>query len=609
MFCPECGNRCPDGAKFCAMCGTKLPIVETPAPSAAPEPKKVESRPQGAEAKPTTPPKPSTTPSPNSWRPPMSGSEREKELKVDGAILTNSEALARKLGCRREDVKRLVEAYAIAALARGIKYVVLDAAEYYMLNPQSSGERVSLTPSHTWVEHTMLLADYYRYGRLRKDECSCYLFIIGGEDIIPMPVVRHYMATTPNFHDKDIDTDIPYAYMLGEKTYPLLESGKLFSYEQYFHVGRLPFATDATIEDFAGYLRRASAAAGGIAVDSYYGQTNFPWGDESLVVCRPLRDAQIPTSSSEFESAYYEGEGERYYVAKEGLVYSLPVNVSNLEQFFDPNASFYYFNLHGSNSPTYSGYIADHVGNAILPQHIATTTTPNIFVTEACYGGRFQRYAKRESMLLSAMSSQTLLFLGSSRIAFCNNRYSIDNSDRLANVFIVEMLSGVSAGEALYNARKSFFEYDNGRLYDQQLVSIVEFNLFGDPSLCMQRTTGKGLESKPCQPLSKSPVNRVVENKCLYTNDDKEAAPTSILGLVRREVDQNLMRIRQTIDSELYDRLGVEHRSLKNIFESRFADGRSFYTFNYADERAGFERSYSALTTPEGEVITVISTK
>jgi hypothetical protein len=171
------------------------------------------------------------------------------------------------------------------------------------------------------------------------------------------------------------------------------------------------------------------------------------------------------------------------------------------------------------------------------------------------------------------------------------------------------MLSGVSAGEALYNARKSFFEYDNGRLYDQQLVSIVEFNLFGDPSLCMQRTTGKGLESKPCQPLSKCGVNRVVENKCLYTNDDKEAAPTSILGLVRREVDQNLMRIRQTIDSELYDRLGVEHRSLKNIFESRFADGRSFYTFNYADERAGFERSYSALTTPEGEVITVISTK
>lgn len=604
MFCPNCGNKCHEGALFCAMCGTKLPTV-APTPQRS-EPTTSTSGATSATNATSGATSPMPKPQPDSSV--RSEVARNRVPEAEGAILTNSVALARKLHVERDTIVRLIEAYVVASHTRGIRYRVIDAADYRMLNPESATRSISLTPADGWVEHTALLADYYRYGRLTAEDRSCYLFIIGGEDIIPMPVVPHYMAATPNFHDKDIDSDIPYAYMLGERTYPLLESGKLFSYEQYFHVGRLPFATDASIEDLAGYLRRASAAAAGIEVESYYGQTNMPWGDESLVVCKPLRDAAIPTTSTEFEEAYCEVEGERYYVSNDGLIYSLPVNVHNLEQVFDANASFYYFNLHGSNSPTYPGYIADHVGNAILPQHIATTTKPNIFVTEACYGGRFQRYAKRDSMLLSAMSSQTLLLLGSSRIAFCNNRYSIDNSDRLANVFIVELLNGKSGGEALYNARKSFFEYDNGRLYDQQLVSIVEFNLFGDPSLKMRRAKDSGYEGYRCAPLSKGEVIRVVENKCLY-EENEEQNKGSILQLVRREVDQNIMRIRQVIDKELYDRLGVEHRALRNIFRSSFSDGRSFYSFNYSDQRAGFDRSYSALTTEQGEIITVITTK
>lgn len=592
MFCPNCGNRCHDGALFCAMCGTKLPVVaaETPKAEVAREV--------------SIPPKSNVASAS-----PASTTVRDVAPKAEGAILTNSVALARKLGTDATTILRLIEAYVVSSLARGIKYRVIDAAGYNMLNPKASGQCVAFTPENSWVEHTMLLADYYSYGRLTTEEKSCFLFIIGGEDIIPMPVIRHYMAASPNFKDKDIDTDIPYAYMLGERTYPLLESGKIFSYEQYFHVGRLPFATDATIEDFAGYLRRASAAASGIEIDSYYGQTNMPWGDESLVVCRPLRDAGIPTTSQAYASAYCELDGDKYYVAKDGLIYSLPINVHNLDEVFDDNASFYYFNLHGSNSPTYCGYIADHVGNAILPEHISATRKPNIFVTEACYGGRFQRYAKRDSMLLSAMSSETLLFLGSSRIAFCNNRYSIDNSDRLANVFIVDMLNGASAGEALYNARKSFFEYDNGRLYDQQLVSIVEFNLFGDPSLKMRREgVAKEFESRRCEALTKGEVIRVTESKCVYSGEE-ESSSSSILGLVRREVDNNLMRIRQIVDSELYDKLGVERRALRNIFLNSFSDGRSFYSFNYTDERAGYERAYSAITSPDGKILTVITTK
>ncbi len=572
------------------MCGTKLPTV---ASTPKVEEPKVEPQPSRGESQNTSvrEPQPNVT------------------IKAEGAILTNVEALTRKFGCDRNTIERLIEAYIFSSMSRGIRYRLVDASNYRMLNPKSASGMVSLSPRDSWSEHTSLLADYYAFGRMTREECSCFLFIIGGEDIVPMPCVKHYMASHPNFSDKDIDTDIPYAYMLGERTYPLLESGELFSYEQYFHVGRLPFATNASIEDFAGYLRRAAAAADGIAIENYYGQTNMPWGDESAVVCKPLRDAGIPTTSTEFSNSYCESDNERFYVSKSGLIYSLPINIDNLDQVFDNKASFYYFNLHGSDSPAYCGYLADHVGHAILPEHVASIAKPNIFISEACYGGRFQRYAKQESMLLSAMSGETLLFLGSSRIAFCNNRYSIDNSDRLANVFIVEMLNGESAGEALYAARKSFFEYDNGRLYDQQLVSIVEFNLFGDPSLTLRRGGGKhGCRSRRTEAMAKGGVVRVTESKCVYS--DKEADnSSSILQLVRREVDDNLRRIRQVIDSELYSKLGVEPRSLKDILLNRFSDGKSFYSFNYSDDRAGYERSYSAITSPEGDIITVITTK
>ncbi|MBM6676606.1 zinc ribbon domain-containing protein [Olsenella uli] len=43
MFCPRCGSRLPDGAKFCASCGTQLgekSVGPAPAPAPAPQPKR-----------------------------------------------------------------------------------------------------------------------------------------------------------------------------------------------------------------------------------------------------------------------------------------------------------------------------------------------------------------------------------------------------------------------------------------------------------------------------------------------------------------------------------------------------------------------------------------
>lgn len=586
MFCPNCGKPCRDTDSFCGSCGQKLPQLSKPASSESVMQENTHT--------------PSAT---------SEGRGFNADTMVgEGAILTNSRALAAKLRTEPLVIMRLLVAYAESAMTRGMHYRIIDAANYTMLNPQFAGKHISLSAEDSWSHYVSLLADYYRFGRSTSNECTCYLFIVGGEDVVPMPVIRHYMADSPNFSDKDIDTDVPYAYMLGDKTFDLLTSGKIFEYEQYFHVGRLPFAVDASLDDLTGYLRRVAECKAELEIESYYGQTNMPWGEESEVVCTPLRRAGISSNSERFEGAYVDIDNKRYHAVSGGLFYSIPICEQNLEQVFDTQASLYYFNLHGSNHPTTTGFLADFAGEVITPRHIASIERNNFFVSEACYGARFQNYRRSESMLLSAMGGKSLLYLGSSRIAFCNNRYSIDNSDRLVNIFLEEILAGATAGEALFSARQSFFEYDNGHLYDQQFVSIVEFNLFGDPSLAVQNGRKAQKTHSSRRVMSKHSVQRVCESKCVYSSDSSSKSQ-SIYEQVRMAVDSNLMKMRKVIDEELYARLNVNPRSLNHIFLNRFADGREFYSFDYIESKENRDDLHYAIVDKNGKIITVISTK
>ena len=601
MFCPNCGKPCRDADMFCGSCGCKLP-------KATQAPKPVE-KPVDKPAFTVLSEENSSTAYNTVSKPATEQGYAAKREGLDGVILTNSIALAKKLNTDTNVILQLLAAYSRAAAKRGICYSIMDAANYTMRNPKYEGKRVSLSPNDSWKDYATLLSDYYAHGRPTTVERTSYLFIVGGEDIVPMPVVKLYLANHPNFSDKDIDTDVPYAYLLGERTFDMLASGKIFEYEQYFHVGRLPFATDASLDDLAGYMRRVAECGGELKINRYYGQTNMPWGEESQVVCTPLRDAGLESAADEYKTSYVELENHKYGVTQGELFYSLPVCGSILDKVFDKEADFYYFNLHGSDQPTYSGFYADGTNKeAITPQHLASITSNNFFVTEACYGGRFQKYRRSESMLLSAMGSHTLLYLGSSRIAFCNNRYSIDNSDRLANIFIEELLAGASAGDALYAARKSFFEYDDGHLYDQQLTSIVEFNIFGDPTLKANTNGTKYNAPTTRSVVSKNAVQRVCESKCVYDSSD-ENRPKSVYEQVRQAVYNNLMKIRKVIDQELYEKLGVEPRSLSHIFHNRFADGKEFYSFDYTEQKENRTDLRCAITDKNGKIITVISTK
>ncbi len=83
-----------------------------------------------------------------------------------------------------------------------------------------------------------ILMDVHNGEQAGGDEISQYLFIIGSNDIIPMPCIRHYISDDAN--DDSIDTDILYAYPYGKEMLALLENQEAFTYDQLFFVGRLP---------------------------------------------------------------------------------------------------------------------------------------------------------------------------------------------------------------------------------------------------------------------------------------------------------------------------------------------------------------------------------
>lgn len=565
MFCPECGNPCHDDHTFCARCGTRLPA---------------------AAAKPATP------------TPPAAAAEKESRP-VEGAIFTNLEALARKLRVDRETVRRLLDAYAEQALGHGIRYRLLDAGDYAWRNPAAKGARERLAPTDSWEEHIRLLADHYRYGRATTKEESCYLFIIGGDDIVPMPRLPQYI-TAPDYSDTDIDSDLPYAYLLGERTRELLRTAEIFRYEQYFHVGRLPLAADAAAEDLAGYLHRAAHGCGTARIDRAYGLTDRTWLSASASVCTPLRREGLCDGGFR-DDRIYDRE----------LFVSPCVERSVIEEVFDRDAGLYYFNLHGSDAPTACSFYASYrqqLYEAISPRQLASAERPNIVVTEACYGGKFSDYARNETMLLAAMCDRTLLYLGSSRIAWgaseSRSTGDLDNADRLTHVYMERLLAGDTAGEALFRARQSFFEHNDGCFTPHQALTIVEFNLFGDPFLHLASPGDAHRIPDGAKALGNGPINAVAESECLY-----EAAPASLLAQVRRAVDRNLEAIRMQVDRALYEQLGVEPRQLASVTRMKYRNGEAFYAFDYAGRNGEIAWRHTATTSLDGTIKSIISTK
>lgn len=593
MFCPECGTKLDHDAHFCPQCGTKVMFEETSITS--------ECTTERANA--------------DMLRVQMAGNmctadaaHTECKIVIRGFILTNLRTLSKRLGVETGDLCGLLNGYISGMRNLGVQYTLLDAGDYtYKTRSLLGGHKhVSLNQNNAWYEYADILKDAHDAEVKSRLPESDYLFIIGGDKDVPMACVPNVFGNA----DKDVDTDLLYAYPYGKEMEEKLLTLELFSYDAMFYIGRLPVADDGTADDIARYLSRILENGAAVPVDRAYTQSDPAWYQMTMAITEDLAQCGLYPS--------VPANMPRGIIA-DGRVFLTPevradeqTGYSNIA-VFDKDANYYFFNMHGSNALRSAAFYGEDPGidfpAGVTPAHIAASRCPNIFFTQACYGGRFIGYPKQLSMLHTALNSNTLAYVGSSRVAYGGGiPKDIGASDILGLAFNRNMLSGSTTGAAFFAARVQTFLHSRGGMPTDSLT-VIEFNLYGDPVVHIGGYE-RNSETDKHAVLAKGEKVGIVRHETLY---DKSAdAPQSLLSRVRQAVDKNILDISAVITKQLYEQYGVSAREPSIIERCTFADGHKELAFTYSMHTpctCGIVNEVNVSAMENGEVRYVTMTK
>ncbi len=568
MYCPECGTRIDDDAVFCPECGTR--VADDAAHDAA-----LEDAPEAA-------PEAAAMPS------------------VEALLLTHLPALADKMGTTVAAVRAALEAFIAGRRAQGIGYTLVDGGEV-------------LTRDSSWVQWVDFVSRYYQTGLAGQAPRATHLFIVGGDDIVPMPEFSHYLDDTT---DRTIDTDLPFGYPFGGKDVErALETGAIFNYDSQYVVGRLPIPEDARLSYLTNYLERAVALPY-VKVRHAYSQCDPHW---RLVTCHNVKEL------AENGMLKVAAPAVPSDICYQGIYLTPEVESQTVARYLTPETQLAFFNLHGSAAPGVTGFMGQSVNDAsdwrkaLLPEDMQLLVRPNIIVTEACYGARFKGFTTQESMLQSAFAAQGLLYLGSSRIAYgavdskFKDKAEIEGSlaDVLTQEFVSSLLQGYTAGDALCKAR--FHLLDNYETGPYEATTLTEFNLYGDPTLQVA-IAAAGKAATVAKPKRYNP-QKATNNLEAKTMD--VVPQRSILNMVRDAVDSQLQQIHETVAKQLYEYWGIQPRKFLGATRLQYARGTKAIALHYeADEETATAKarqlgltSRISVVTEEGKIRAVYAAK
>lgn len=588
-FCYSCGAQVGDEDLFCQECGCRLKDEENISQTSS------------------------------SANQPKAGNGTH----AHGYILTNLKALSTKFNCSTDTVRHLLEQYIAHRQQDGIRYVLIDVADYSPKLSVNKGfffSRIHLTPEDGWQKHQRLLMDRYFYDKEKKKDVE-YLFIIGSDDVIPMPAVGTHSASRQT---DPISSDLPYSHLYGDKTESLIDSYDIYQQPQMLYVGRLPLAGNATLDMLRTYLDNAcELSAKGLDQGCIYGQCDPHWKKVTSFISNDLYENDwFPD---------YDGLTEEY--AYRSLLLTPFITKDNVEQVFYPDASFYYFNMHGSDYPAQNDYSGAELlpdgkngtfHSGITPKQFRSINSLNVVVAEPCYGAKPNKKRHDESILLSALTTKTALFFGSTHVAWggvdpAPQASSLQDSppciccaDIMAGDIIYGLLQGAPAGIALWQGRASNFMRDG--ITPHVIDTCLEFNLFGDPSLNIYGMSSEGKAFSKLVPHTKkascpndSPkaicpaeCERMVKVTTMFSQES-----TSILSSVRNAVNQNMAEIQNKINRYLYQNYNIAPKQLNSVLRISYAHGKETYAYYYKDT----DVDYVVTIDKKNQIKSVISSR
>lgn len=503
---------------------------------------------------------------------------------------TNSVRLAAKYRCSQQDVLGLLQKN--LSSQQTVEFFILDASDYQ----EEFGDKP------TWQDHKAILADFMA-GMGIAPSPKLSLFIVGGDDVIPMPRI-----TNPINEEEQLQSDFLYCFADNE-----IKS--LHAKEAQCNVGRLPLESGSLpstlTDDLQSYFNLSNMLlTTGIDVNKVVmtsAESFLPAGND-MVRGLPMEELpKIPdvTSGNVFKSPRLATDDE--YVYKQ---YRKEISQADMLMF----------NLHGSDARGYSSFYGEGLSGHNTPEAFSCEmlkySGARIFNTVACFGGRYIGYSRKDSMLMSSLyGGGIVLYAGScssalGRSAKANNvaqdvLMPSGFSESFMKLYSLYLFGGVTAGEAFLYAKCGYFNQCRSTDGDEgALATVLMFNLFGLPVLNVNSNKDVIQEARGLKEVSNINIQKK-EKKVLYT---KKQDTSSILSDVRMRVDDNLRKIRTTIESKLYTYWGLNPADLDNIVE--LSDGnRKTLRFEYNSDNGVINKRSWAFADGLGNIKDVVHFK
>lgn len=477
-----------------------------------------------------------------------------------------------------------------------IEFLLLDASDY----------KEELGGNPDWKNNKEILADFF-IGMGLTPSLGLGLFIIGGDDVIPMPRIDNPLE----MDDKQLQSDFLYCF---KEDFPYILDAK----QALCHVGRLPLENGVLkttlSDDLQSYFNLVGMMLGtGIDVNNVLMTSTQSWLPASNEMVKGLPIAPpYPLNGTTKENMYVSPNldiDEKYAVN----YYKQDLGKSDLLMF----------NLHGSDYPGYSSFYGEGTEGHNTPEafrlDMFASCSARIFNTVACFGARYIGYERHDSMLLSALyGGGVVLYAGSctsalgraglQHVAATDILIPTGMSESFMKLYTLYLFGGAPAGVAFLRAKCDYFNTCRALDGDDAaLATILMFNLYGMPTLHVNRQKDVTDEARGIKDAYPIQEKRRLSYKTVY--DKNKQVNSGLLADVQMLVDRNLMQIRRTIENKLYTSWGLNPADVCRIEQVIDKAQSKGYRFEYLKKGVAFNCRSWAYTDNQGNVKDVIHLK
>ena len=310
----------------------------------------------------------------------------------------------------------------------------------------------------------------------KKGQMIGAILIAGGPEVVPF----HNLPNPTYDSDKEIPSDNPYATLDSNYFIPEWPVGRLpgaagkdagLLLEQLRSVNRSHAKKAKLMPQFGGILlwiiEFLRQMASNRSLKSF-GYTAAVWKDSSSQVVRAMGDQGTflvcPPVAAQL-------------VSTEQLLNS-PLEYFNLHGL--PDAAEWYGQKEGGETSTEPDYPV-----ALSPKNLQKNgKSPQVVFSEACYGANILQKTEDQSIALKFLSIGCKAFVGSTVIAYGSVTTPLIGADLLGSTFWKNLREGLTAGEALLQAKVAVVQEMNQRqgfLDGEDQKTLISFLLLGDP--------------------------------------------------------------------------------------------------------------------------------